>query len=91
MSPPTIDRSGSACSGLRQKLLNPDPILRQGRTSGQGIRRGSRSRGEHGAMWRPLPVEVAGQTFAFIAGLHEKGMFSFEPLVDWLRQNISAE
>ena len=42
-------------------------------------------------MWRPLPEEVAGQTFAFIAGLHKKGMFSFEPLVDWLGQNISAE
>ena len=33
----------------------------------------------------------AEQTFACIAGLHERGMFSFQPLVDWLRQNISAE
>jgi hypothetical protein len=91
MSPPTFDCSGSACSGLRQKLLNPDPILRQGRTSGQGRRRGSRSRGEHVGLWGHLPVEDAEQTFAFIAGLHERGMFSFQPLVDWLRQNISPE
>lgn len=33
----------------------------------------------------------AEQTFAFITGLHERGMFSFQPLVDWLRQNVYPE
>ena len=33
----------------------------------------------------------AEQTFAFIIGVHERGMFSFQPLVDCLRKNISPE
>ena len=32
-----------------------------------------------------------GPTFACIAGLHGRGMFSFQPLVDWRRQNVSPE
>ena len=33
----------------------------------------------------------ADRTLAFIAGLHERGMFSFQALVDWLRKNVSPE